>query len=58
MILDGELVPQEFCAATDTVPPKVSTTAVIEFVVDAPDQPLGKVHTYDDAPETAGTDNI
>ena len=57
-MLEAVLVPHEFCAAIETVPPEVSTTTEIVFVVEVPVHPLGKVQTYDVAPDTAGTDNV
>jgi hypothetical protein len=39
----AEDVPQAFEAATVTVPPVGPAIAVMEFVVEAPDQPPGKV---------------
>jgi hypothetical protein len=58
VIVDAVLVPHEFCAATETVPPAVSTVIVIDGVVEVPVHPLGKVHTYELAPTTAGTDSV
>ena len=37
------LLPQELFAVTEIVPDKLPTVALIEFVVEVPDQPLGKV---------------
>ena len=38
------LLPQELFAVTEIVPDELPTVALIEFVVEVPDQPLGKVH--------------
>ena len=42
-VCDGE-DPQELFALTEMVPPAVPAVAVIEFVVDEPVQPEGRVH--------------
>ena len=36
--------PQELFATTKIFPPVVPVIAVIELVIEVPDQPLGKVH--------------
>ena len=38
------LLPQPLLAVTETVPPELPTVVVIEFEVELPDQPDGKVH--------------
>ena len=40
----GKLLPHLLIATTDTSPPVVPTVATIEFVVEVPFQPVGKVH--------------
>ena len=41
--VEAKLVPHEFVAVTDKFPPTVLAVAAIEFVVDVPVQPEGKV---------------
>jgi len=50
--LVAELVPQLLVAVTLIVPPVVPTEAVMEAVVELPDQPEGNVQTYELAPAT------
>jgi len=49
------LVPHEFVAVTEIVPPSVPAVAFIELVVELPLQPDGKVQVYEVAPDTDET---
>jgi hypothetical protein len=51
----GALAPQVLFALTEIVP-LAPAVAVIEVVVEDPDQPDGNVHVYDVAPLTAATE--
>jgi hypothetical protein len=50
------LVPQALDAVTEISPPVVPAVTVIEFVVELPVQPEGRVHVYDVAPLTGVTE--
>jgi hypothetical protein len=52
------LFPQKLVATTLIVPPVVPAVVEIELVVEEPDQPEGRVHEYDVAPETAATEYV
>src|SRR5664280_2165276 len=49
----GTLEPQVLSAVTEMVPPVAPTVAVIEFELELPLQPDGKVQVYEVAPDTA-----
>ena len=55
----GELSqPAALIAFTVILPVDCVVVAKIEFEVDVPDQPFGKVHIYDVAPETEATEYV
>ena len=51
-------LPHPLFAVTDTLPLVALAVAMILFVVDVPDHPLGSVQVYDVAPLTADTEYV
>ena len=52
------VLPQPLLAVTETLPLVEEGVVVIEFVVEVPVQPLGKVQVYEVAPFTAATEYV
>jgi hypothetical protein len=48
----AEPEPHEPLAVTEMVPPDVPEVAAIDVEVELPVHPVGRVHVYEDAPET------
>lgn len=55
-IVAAELEPHALLAVHVIFPEEVPEVTLMEFVVDEPDHPDGRVHVYVVAPETAATE--